>query len=297
MHFRAPEAPHRTYKLPCGQCTGCRLERSRQWALRCIHEAQMHTYNSFITLTYDDEHLPENGTLRHRDFQLFMKRLRKTLLPGRKAALQSPSGTLLSNGEIRFYMAGEYGDKLGRPHYHAAIFGLDFADKQYLRTTGAGFKLYRSPTLEKIWTLGHSSIGAVTFESAAYIARYIMKKITGDLAEKHYEKINEHGEIIKIKPEYNCMSRAKGIGSQWLDEYAADAYPQGKITLRGGLASNTPRFYDKRYKKTNPTEYEQLKFDRTLNAALNWKENTPRRKRAKTAVQDAQLSMLKRGDL
>ena len=102
--------------LPCGQCSGCRLERSRQWAMRCVHEAAAYDCNAFITLTYDEENLPADGSLNYDHFQLFMKRLRKAIEPNK----------------VRFYMCGEYGEENGRPHFHACLFGYDFPDKVML---------------------------------------------------------------------------------------------------------------------------------------------------------------------
>ena len=125
--------------LPCGQCIGCRLERSRQWAMRCMHEAQMYDRNCFVTLTYDDEHLPPNGSLNKRDFQLFMKRLRKRYGSG-----------------IRYYQCGEYGELLGRPHHHAILFNFDFDDK-VLWSVRDGVRLYRSASLEQLWPHGYSN--------------------------------------------------------------------------------------------------------------------------------------------
>lgn len=156
-------------QVPCGQCVGCRLERSRQWAVRCVHESQMHKENCFITLTYAPEHLPADQSLHYRDFQLFMKRLRKRF----------------SGKVIRFYMCGEYGENFGRPHFHACLFGHNFDDLTLWKVQNKQ-KLYRSKTLEELWPFGHSSVGTVTFESAAYVARYIMKKVTGEAAELHY---------------------------------------------------------------------------------------------------------------
>lgn len=156
-------------QVPCGQCVGCRLERSRQWAIRCVHESKLHKDNCFITLTYNDANLPSDKSLHYRDFQLFMKKLRKQY-PDKK---------------IRFYMCGEYGENFGRPHFHACLFNFNFDDLTLWKTQNKQ-KLYRSKKLEKLWPLGHSSVGTVTFESAAYVARYIMKKVTGDAAEDHY---------------------------------------------------------------------------------------------------------------
>ena len=165
IHFGTPTsslcAP---LKLPCGQCIGCRLERSRQWATRIMFESQLHEKNSFITLTYSNEHLPFPPSLDHRHFQLFMKRFRKEF-------------------KLRYYMCGEYGDKFFRPHFHACLFGVDFKeDRVLVKRSPSGHDLYRSPTLERFWTFGQSAIGDLTFESAAYVARYVTKKITGDLA-------------------------------------------------------------------------------------------------------------------
>ena len=115
-------------QVPCGQCVGCRLERSRQWAIRCVHEASLHSRNCFITLTYDDAHLP-GISLVPRDYVLFMKRLRKMFGAG-----------------IRFFHCGEYGSINFRPHHHAIIFNFDFEDK-VLWSVRSGVRLYRSAAL------------------------------------------------------------------------------------------------------------------------------------------------------
>lgn len=146
---------HFALELPCGQCVGCRLERSRQWAMRCLHESSLYERNCFLTLTYSDEFLPFRGQLRYRDFQGFMKRLRK-----------------FASTPLRFFMCGEYGTLNMRPHYHALIFGFDFDDKVPFRLLDSGCRIYNSSRLEKLWYFGASSVGAVTFESAAYTARY-----------------------------------------------------------------------------------------------------------------------------
>lgn len=166
---------YKEIKLSCGQCVGCRLERSRQWAVRCMHEASLHKHNCFITLTFSPAALAarENPSLDVRDFQLFMKRYRKRFGEG-----------------IRFFHCGEYGDKLGRPHYHACIFGHDFEDKYFWRKSDSGYPVYRSPVLEELWTHGFSEIGTVTFDSAAYVARYIMKKVNGKDAKDHYTSVD-----------------------------------------------------------------------------------------------------------
>ena len=264
--------------LPCGQCVGCRLERSRQWAIRCMHEAQMHEKNCFITLTYDDAHLPSDRSLHYRDFQLFIKRLRKRY-PGRR---------------IRYYMAGEYGENFGRPHWHACIFGIDFDDKKLWKRTPANSILYRSSDLELLWPFGYSSIGDVTFESAAYVARYIMKKVTGKNADKHYQEIDpDTGEITNRKPEFTKMSLKPGIGYEWYKQYTSDVYPNDYVVVRGKKVK-PPKYYDKKYKIDNPYEFDELLYIREKSAKLRHEDNTLERLAVKEQVAKAKLQKLKR---
>lgn len=268
----------KSLSLPCGQCVGCRLERSRQWAIRCMHEAQMHTQNCFITLTYDDAHLPGDRSLHYRDFQLFIKRLRKRY-PGRR---------------IRYYMAGEYGENFGRPHWHACIFGLDFDDKKLWKRTSANSLLYRSENLELLWPFGYSSIGDVTFESAAYVARYIMKKVTGKNAAEHYQEIDpDTGEIINRTPEFTKMSLKPGIGYEWYKQYTSDVYPHDYVVVRGKKVK-PPKYYDKKYKIENPYEFDELLYIREKSAKLNYADNTLERLAVKEQVVKAKLQKLKR---
>lgn len=237
----------RPMSVPCGQCIGCRLERTRQWAIRCLHESELHEQNSFLTLTYNDEHLPTGATLVKRDFQTFMKRLRKELHPKK----------------IRFYHCGEYGDKNRRPHYHALIFGHSFPDRQIFKL--GKDPLYTSQQLEKCWTAGFSTVGNLTFESAAYTARYIMKKINGQMAEDHYWNHDKTtGEAFKIIPEYTTMSRRPGIGGDWFKLYKHDCYPKDYIHVRG-KKMKPPKFYDKQYEHDYPDEMAKIKAERLAN--------------------------------
>jgi hypothetical protein len=223
-------------EISCGQCMGCRLERSRQWAVRISNEASLYEKNCFITLTYAPEHLPPNGSLVLEHFQKFLKRLRKQYGP-----------------KIRFFHCGEYGEQLSRPHYHACIFNFDFADKYHYRSSARGDFIYRSQSLEKLWPFGRCEIGNVTFESAAYVARYITKKLSGPLAAAHYTKLDtETGEIITKKPEYTTMSRRPGIGADWLKLYSTDVYNHDRLIIRGGVQIPPPRFYNNQYEILNP---------------------------------------------
>lgn len=289
--------------------------------MRCTHEISQHKYNSYITLTYDEKHLQESRSLQHKDFQLFIKRMREQIArnymkleptailydPENLTRVSLPESdekhacheknitdilkALKRRPRIRFYMAGEYGEKYGRPHFHAILFGVDFGDKIYLQRTPSGEKIYRSPTLEKLWNKGFSSVGAATFNSAAYIARYIMSKRTGDKNRTDYDVLDlETGEIIKKRKEYNQMSRASGIGHDWLKKYHADIYNFGKVVTKTGKEMNPPRYYDKLYKKMDEAQLERIKAMRDLEAQQHKADQTPERLRVQEIVANANAS-------
>ncbi len=262
--------------VPCGQCVGCRLERSRQWAIRCTHEASLYEDNSYITLTYSDANLPSDLSLNLRHFQLFMKRLRKYF--------EQP---------IRFFHCGEYGEKFLRPHYHACLFNVAFSDKKLFKIQN-GFPLYSSAILAELWPLGYSLIGEVTFASAAYVARYIMKKINGPNAEAHYERWDpETGEIFNVLPEYTTMSRMPGLGHGWLEKYTSDVYPSDFVVL-AGRKMRAPKYYDRQYELTYPSDYERIRASRVRQAKLHIDDQTPKRLATREQVKTAQISRLPR---
>lgn len=269
--------PDDPIQIACGQCVGCRLERSRQWALRCVHEASLYDDNCFITLTFAPEHLEKREnpwSLDVRDYQLFMKRLRKKF-----------------GAKIRFFHCGEYGEKYGRPHYHACLFNFDFPDKELWKVVN-GHRLYTSKSLEELWPFGFSSIGDVTFESAAYVARYIMKKITGENSELRYGLVDsETGEYTPIKPEYTTMSRRPGIGKEWFDSFSTDVYPSDFITINGKKC-RPPKFYDKLYEKERPYEFLDLKEARKLKAEQHSEHNTPERLAVREQIQHLRAAKL-----
>lgn len=264
--------------LPCGRCVGCRLERSRQWAVRCMHEASLYDANSFVTLTYDNDHLPEYNSLEYRHFQLFMKRLRKAFAPT----------------VIRFYMCGEYGDDLSRPHYHACLFNCYFADRRRLSAGGSGATLYSSDLLSSLWPYGFSSIGDVTFESAAYVARYVMKKVTGDAAESYYTTVDPlTGEVSKRVPEFNKMSLRPGIGATWFERFHSDVYPRDKVVVRG-VESKPPRYYDKKFYKSHPDLVDDFKYRRYTTAQSLACDATDERLRVREEVTLARVNAFSR---
>ena len=273
--FSPPSGAFLPLRLPCGQCWGCRLERSRQWAVRCMHEAALYEENCFITLTYAPNHLPAYGSLDKSAFPRFMKRLRKRISPRK----------------VRFYHAGEYGEQFGRPHYHACLFGYDFPDKIALGDRG-GFPIWESPMLAELWPFGHTEIGSVTFESAAYVARYIMKKVTGRNAELAYRYVNEDGEIGHIEPEYTTMSRRPGIGQPWLDKYMTDVYPLDGVVMAGRLMK-PPRFYDVSYELIAPDAMEVVR--QKSREARRVLDGTEERLAVREECAIARSSLLKRG--
>lgn len=253
-------------EVPCGQCIGCRLEKSKVWATRCLHESTLHNENCYITLTYRDESLPKDGSVKVEDFQKFMKRLRKNT--GRK---------------IRFFHCGEYGDETLRPHYHAIIFGFDFKDKKFHKNNPNGDKLYTSEFLNKTWEHGFCTIGDVTFESCAYVARYITKKITGKKAEKHYKG---------RRPEYITMSRRPGIGKGWFEKFSSDVYPDDKVVIRNGIKVKPPKYYDNLFNELNEKEFKDIKLKRRAQAKVN--KETIERLLVKEKVQESRANLLVR---
>ena len=241
-----------------------------------MHEASMHMFNSFVTLTYDDDHLPEYNSLNYKHFQDFMKRLRK------------------SHNGVRFYMCGEYGEDFSRPHYHALLFNCFFPDRKKHSTGDSGSVIYTSEALTKLWPFGFSSIGDVTFESAAYCSRYIMKKVTGDLAESHYETVDlSTGEVSARVPEFNRMSLKPGIGAEWIKRYNKDVYPRDVVIARGH-ESKPPRYYDKFLQRFDADKLEDVKFSRYNRAMLNVEDSFPERLAVREEVTKARISSLSR---
>lgn len=224
--------PCRPVLLPCGTCLGCKLEYSRQWAVRCMHEHKLHETSSFVTLTYDDKHIDPQGSLRPDDFTKFMKRLRHTF------------------PFVRYFQCGEYGETLQRPHHHAILFGVHFQDQRFLKER-KDTTLYRSDLLDSIWQQGQCTTGNVTFESAQYVARYTMKE-TGD----------PYGRV----PQYCTMSRRPGIGSDWVRLYRSDVYPSDEVIVNG-IPSRPPRYYDNQAEKEIPATFTRIKAKRRAEAA------------------------------
>lgn len=268
-------------QLPCGRCVGCRLEYSRVWAVRIMHEARMHERSSFLTLTYDDEHLPYRGMLVYRHFQLFMKRLRQEV--------RSP---------LRFYACGEYGEKTWRPHFHVCLFGHAF-DSDRVPTAGlfadyrSDYTLYKSESLTKLWNKGFCSIGELEWKSAGYVARYVLKKVNGKAAEQHYERVDDvTGEIYYLPPEFAHMSLKPGIGATWFARYKSEVSVHNRVVMNG-IKMAPPKYYRDLLRESNPDEAEYVDY---LNSQCSGDpaDRTYERMRVRETVTKARLSFKQR---
>lgn len=323
-HSQKDASRHIHFKMnrPCGQCIGCQLDRSLEVAVRATHEAKCYDHNCFITLTVDPEHLNEvfpHGSLNKRSFQLFAKRLRKEFhgltfvpCPGFR------TGKSWNYTPIRFLWCGEYGDHGLRPHYHACVFNFDFEDK-YPFQIRHGVTYYRSPTLERLWPYGFSTIGELNFQTAAYLARYVTKKIkitdsmwnafmSGELSDnsavlndidKYTDPIT--GEIDGKMKEFIEFPRGYGLGRLYYEKFKSDFYhPDRKesgvhIDRKGKVVTiRTPKYYDSIYKTSNPKELDLIKRGRVERARAHSSDNTPDRLAAREEVQLARFGKLKR---
>lgn len=256
--------------VPCGKCIGCRLDYSREWADRMTMEALCYPKGQawFLTLTYDDAHLPkgkmDRPTLEPQHLTDFIKRLRRHFEYHEKS------------DKIRFYACGEYGSKTFRPHYHVVAYGLDFEDKEPFFLNKMHQQIYKSETLEHLWGNGIVSIGGFDWRSAAYTARYVLKKQKGESAASYYE---ERG----IKPEFVRMSNRPGIALPYFEAHYNEIYANDNIVLPAIDGKphivKPPRYFDDKYASLN--DY----------AAARLKEIKERRAANAQASQDTRLAL------
>jgi len=283
--------------VSCGGCKFCRLKYAGEWAVRCTHEASLYQENCFITLTYDDKRLPPGYDLRegliYSHFQVdFLKALRDRCGGLTKVRHHNFGKINKKTGEpypefhrpIRFYMSGEYGEKRARPHWHACLFNFDFSDKYFWRwrkfPNGTKYPVFRSPTLEELWPYGNSEIGSVTFQSAGYCARYIMKKVRADIEDDKYKKAyfitdENTGQVFERRPEFSKQSLRPGIAEGWFRQFNSSVYPLDRVVLRDGREVKPPRYYDKKFHQMTAETFPVAPFFDPCTGEIFEKELSP----------------------
>lgn len=287
--------------MPCKQCMECRLQYSRDWASRMMLEAMYHEHSYMITLTYDEQHVPvsyypdpDTGeaypalSLRKSDVQDYFKRLRRRI------------DYHDLGGKIRYYVAGEYGERTHRPHYHAVVFGLDLTgDFEPLRKSKSGNPVYYSQLIQDTWGLGLTAVTECNWHSCAYVARYVTKKLSGDYKD-FYATYN-------IEPEFSLQSRKPGIAREYYDEHKDQIYTTDEIFLalpEGAKKIKPVAYYDRLYDLEQPEivaackerrrRYaEASESQRQAQTTLSCEEQLAARKR----LLDKRLQLLKRSDI
>ena len=259
--------------VPCGRCIGCRAEQARQWSVRIMHEMQMHSHAWFVTLTYNDERIPANGSLAAQDFSRFVKTLRRDYPPK----------------TISYYGCGEYGESTQRPHYHAVLFGPDFLDRNIFRTSRTS-NIWRAESLERNWPHGRSEFGSVTPASAAYVAGYVRKKISKKVYPDAYTRVDtDTGELVEIEKEFARMSLKPAIGRRWIEKYWRDVYPRDFVVM-SGVEMKPPRYYDKWLERERPQMFMNILERRYAEAT----EIEPDKLRAKEKIHEARIDLFQR---
>ncbi len=279
-------------EVACGQCLGCRADRTLMWAMRIVHESCVYADaygNCFITLTYRSieecnskqfargHYVPGDYSLNYYHFRDFLKRLRRHF-----------------KQKIRYFHCGEYGEENLRPHYHACLFNVSFDDMAVEQQDG-GITTYTSPSLAKLWPYGFSTIGELNYQTAAYTAGYILKKITGNQALEAYLRNDENGVAYWVKPPYTTMSLKPGIGEKFYEKYKNDFFPSDESPVPGrGIIKKVPRYYETILKNTDPDVHELVKKLRQVWIGNHRADFTPERLRAKYKCHQAKQGQVRR---
>ncbi len=275
LQFKRTARTTKKLEVACGQCLGCRLDRTLMWAMRITHEGSMyidHFGNSFVTLTYrsksectaeqlkDGYYVPDDYSLVKSHFQLFIKRLRKHF-----------------KQKIRYFHCGEYGDETLRPHYHAILFNCDF-DDQLVYESDEGVTSYSSKTLDNLWQYGFTTVGELNFDTASYVAGYILKKVTGQQSMDAYLRNDEYGVAYWVLAPYVTMSLKPGIGGDFYEKYKDDFFPSDETPVPGkGIINKVPRYYQKMLEADNPAMLEEVKKLRKVFMEAHKADFTPQR--------------------
>lgn len=292
MRSRMRFAPTGDIQLPCGRCIACRLEHSRQVAMRCVHEAKLYEDNCFVTLTFDDEHLAKMCPLKEGGYSLvrdhasnFMKRLRQKFSDGFVLKDRDGEERFHSSFPVRAFGCGEYGGKDGRPHYHFCLFNCGFSDRVFYKREN-GFEYYNSDVLSSLWKFGFAVVTDFSFETAAYVARYCTKKITGKKADSHY---------LGRLPEFPVYpTRGGGIGKPWFDLFWKSDLVPTDVCIVNGARSKVPRYYDKLRDRVDSIGLKVAKDLRAQRAVQKSSDNTWSRLRTKEKCLKARFNLLVR---
>lgn len=229
-------------ELPCGKCPECQKDYYTQWATRGSRELQNWDTSVFITLTYDDDHLPTPPSLVKKDVQDFIKRLKKV----KNSTKENP---------IRQTYCGEYGEKTKRPHYHAILYNCDFPDKRKHYKSSQGNQVYTSKQLSELWGKGFAEFGYALPSSVAYICKYILKKKTRSEKKKPYLLTDSDGCTWEVEHEFIEHSRNPGIGASIRD---SESVKKGFLTVNG-QKKKLPKYYMEWLRLNNPDLFDKLK--------------------------------------
>lgn len=251
----------REIRINCGQCIGCRISKQSAWVMRCYAESREHKRSIFATLTYDDDNLNPRQELEYKDFQLFLKRLRKSA--GKRRA--SP---------FRFFVAGEYGERTNRPHWHALLFGYDPVDSVRYSSVYSKHPLFTSQELSEAWGKGLATFGEVNEQTIRYTAGYIVNRHSAE-SERYIRVCPETGETWSVVPEFARMSLKPGIGAEWLRKYYKDIYQAHDGVYINNRKNPIPRYFEELMEKIDPVMLEDSKARRI--ERIRWEDQTRER--------------------
>lgn len=224
--------------VPCGQCIACRINKARDWSTRVYAESRCYSESIFLTLTYDDEHLPNPNSVHKDELQRFMKRLRKAIYPDK----------------VRYFACGEYGGRFGRAHYHLILFNLSGFDRRLFSEHQYDQKSKGYYCKCSAWDKGLVHFGFVTPNSAEYVARYTLKKVTGEKGKEYYKDLG-------IEPEFSLMSRRPGIGLGFMDRFRDELLRNGFLVF-DGCKKSLPRYWRDKLGIKRTLGYEMLQDQR-----------------------------------
>lgn len=239
----------------------------KKWANRCILESSLWEHNYFLTLTYDDEHLPKIDEWQGKDGQMYYDDgswngyLNPTHMTKFLKDIRDHFRYHFNHTGIRFYYCGEYGSKTKRPHFHALMFNFPIPTEylQFYKKNPNGDILYKSDKLSEIWGRGYVVVGELNWDTCAYTARYVMKKITGKPSDEYYSSKGQTQEMVR-------MSRMPGLAAKYYELHKDDIYLTDSIILKAAkgkpIEIKPPSYYDRLYDIEYPSDLQRLKMIR-----------------------------------